>query len=323
MRRMAAALSVCALLFQTAALADSGGDPVSWLGRIASAGQQLNYSGTFIYQSGGNLETSRITRLVDASGERERLEVLDGSPREVIRNNAEVRCVLPDQRLVIMDRSGTARSFPSRLPGSYASVGEHYSVRAGEPARVAGLDTQLIILEPRDDLRYGHMLWADLASGLLVKARMVGPEGELIEQFAFTDVRIGGEIAAEALQPRFEGGQDWRVIDVQGEVVREEDSDWVLASPLPGYLLKSIVRRPLGNERGEILHMVYGDGLAAISVFVEPVGADHPSPPAEALHSGAINIYKRLVSGHLVTALGEAPARAVRMLGDGIEPVRQ
>lgn len=295
-------------------------DPLNWLGRIATAGQRLNYTGTFIYQSGGGFETSRITHFTDASGERERLEVLDGSPREVIRSNREVRCVLPDQKTVIIDRSGAQRAFPSRLPESYASLAESYRISLGDISRVAGMDAQLVLLEPRDDLRYGHELWAELNTGLLLKARLVDSNGGVVEQFAFTDINIGGRIEAQSLQQRFVEGDDWRVIDAQGNQLPVSEAGWQLASSLPGYALKSVVKRPLGRDSGEILHMVYSDGLAAVSVFIEPVDADRHGGGLGPLSTGAINIYKRVVGDHLITVLGEVPLAALQRFGAGLEP---
>ncbi len=320
MTRLAVVWALCASFFSPFAAAQASSDPLSWLGRIATAGQRLNYTGTFIYQSGRNFETSRIAHMVDASGERERLEVLDGSPREVIRANNEVRCVLPDQKTVIIDRSGGRRAFPARLPTSFAGLAENYRVSLGEVSRVAGLDSQLIVLAPRDDLRYGHQLWADVATGLLLKARMVDEAGEIIEQFTFSNVTIGGEIDAEALKPRYVKGDDWRIVNAHGNAMAVEDSGWALTMPLPGYALKSAVRRPLGRDQRDVLHLVYSDGLAAMSVFIEAV--DDPQDDYSglgALATGAINIYKRTVDGHLITVLGEVPMRAVQRVGDGME----
>ena len=115
MRFFSAVLGLCALLAQGPAHAELPNDPLSWLGRISSAGQRLNYVGTFVYQSGGHVETSRIAHRADASGEHERLEVLDGSPREIIRRGDEVRCILPDERTVIIDEAGGRRAFPARV----------------------------------------------------------------------------------------------------------------------------------------------------------------------------------------------------------------
>lgn len=319
MRFFAAVLVGLALTLPIQTVAEAKADPVYWLGKISSAGQRLNYTGTFIYQSGGNVETSRIVHKVDANGEHERLEVLDGSPREVIRSNREVKCVLPDQRTIIIDRSGSQRAFPARLPASYAGIAESYRIQLGEVSRVAGMDAQLIILDPRDDLRHGHKLWAEMETGLLLKARMTDQSGAVIEQFTFTDVNIGGEIDAALLKPSYARDGEWRVIDAQGSEVDPADTRWTLAAPVPGYTLKSIVRRPLGRDLGNIVHMVFSDGLAAISVFIEPMDPGHRADGLGDLSTGAINIYKRVVGDYLITALGEVPLHAVRRVGDGIE----
>ncbi len=315
-------LGLCALLAHGAVHAELPADPLSWLGRISSAGQRLNYVGTFVYQSGGQVETSRIAHRVDARGEYERLEVLDGSPREIIRRGSEVHCVLPDERTVIIDEAGGRRAFPVRLPASLSGLAESYRIRKGEVGRVAGYEAQALVLEPKDDLRYGHTLWAEMQSGLLLKARMVDEKGGLIEQFSFSEVRIGGEVEAELLASRFEPGDGWRVVNARGSDMPIGEAGWGLAEPLPGYTLSSVMRRPLGRDRGQAMHMVFTDGLATISVFIEPVG-DGSAIGLGPVSSGAINIYKRTVDGHLVTTLGEAPERAVRRIGDNIRPVTQ
>lgn len=317
MKAFAAALSI-ALTVAQPALAGTAGDPLSWLGRIASASGELNYSGTFIYQSGPIAETSRITHVVEASGEYERLEVLDGSPRQVIRNNDEVWCVFPEKKTVISDRSRSQRSFPARLPTALNRVTESYRVSKGQVSRVAGFDAQLVVLEPRDDLRYGHLLWADVKSGLLLKARMVDESGATIEQFMFSDVRIGESVKADTTRPSFAGDAGWNVVSAHGSSIEVGDSGWRLMRPLPGYVLESVMRRPLGREQRDVLHMVFSDGLASISVFVEPLGQTAAGATGP-VSSGAINIYRREVSGHLLTALGEVPMRALQGLGEAME----
>jgi sigma-E factor negative regulatory protein RseB len=306
--------------------AEPPSDPLAWLGRIATAGQRLNYTGTFTYQSGNRSETSRIVHLRDGSGEFERLETLDGSPREVIRNNGEVRCVLPAQKTIIIDQAGSRRAFPSRLAEAWMNLSESYRIRRGELARVAGLEAQQIILEPKDDLRYGYLLWADVQSGLLVKSRMVNERGETIEQFAFNDVKVGGDVDRAQLRSRFaaeQGSAGWQVVNARGDELRNEDSGWVIKAALPGFYQTSSVRRQLGATTGDTLHMVFSDGLAAVSVFIEPVaGAEGKVTPGP-FQSGAINLYKRVVGGYLITALGEVPPRTAQRLAEAVEPARR
>ena len=317
MKGFAAALTI-ALTVTQPVLAREANDPLSWLARISSAASELNYSGTFIYQSGPIAETSRITHVVDSTGEYERLEVLDGSPRQVIRNNNEVWCVFPERKTVIADRSGSQRSFPARLPTALSRVTENYEVRTGRVSRVAGVEAQMVVLEPRDDLRFGHMLWADLESGLLLKARMVDESGATIEQFMFSSVRIGDEVTADTSRPTFRKDAGWNVVSAHGSAVDAGNSGWSLSEPLPGYALETVMRRPLGPKQRDVLHMVYSDGLASISVFIEPV-AHEGSGATGPVENGAINVYRREVSGHLLTALGEVPMQALQRLGDALE----
>ena len=318
-------VALCIVATSLVAAADDGNDALQWLNRMVTAARQVDFSGTFTYISGKRLETMRIAHVSGASGEIERLETLDGSPREVIRRQGEVRCVLPNLKTVIIDREASRRTFPGRLPMAVAALEEHYRIAKGELSRVAGRQSQIVTLEPRDNLRYGHQLWADVESGLLLKARMVNDAGELVEQFAFNEVQIGGEIDPQLLQARFEAAPDWRILNARGNDTSEKDIGWHLTDALPGYRLMSSIRREVGERGHEALHLVYSDGLTSISVFIEPdTGATHPGSDAKGfLSAGSIGVYARSVSGQRLTVLGEAPREALRRLGDGMAMVAQ
>jgi sigma-E factor negative regulatory protein RseB len=300
------------------ALADVPTDPLSWLARISNAAHKLNYTGTFTYQSGKNVETSRIAHLVDGSGEYEKLEALDGSPREVVRSNEEVQCFLPDQKLLIIDQSTARRSFPARLPQSPSALAEHYRIRKGEVVRIVGMESQQIILEPKDDLRFGHQFWADVGTGLLLRARLVGEKGENIEQFAFTEVQVGAPFDKDKVKPRFVCSSDWKVVNARGNDVKVEDTGWVFKNSIPGFRQVVSVARQGRKERGEAYHVVFSDGLAAISVFIEPMPAKSNLQSGMS-SSGAFNIFRRTVSDHLITVLGEVPQQALVRIADGVE----
>ncbi len=295
-------------------------DAAAWLQKMVVAAQKLNYTGTFTYQSGGNTETSRITHLVGANGEQEKLEVLDGSPREVLRSNDEVKCFLPDDKTVIIERRWQFKGFPALLPSSFGGLGEYYKIHKGDLSRVAGLESQLIILEPRDSLRYGHLLWADTSSGLLLKARMVNERNEPIEQFAFSQVQVGGTIDRDLLKSKYSDQSNaWRVQNAHAEETSPAAGDWILKTPLPGFRKSAGMKRQTGRAGVEAAHFVFSDGLASISVFIEPL-ADHEAKIESATYSaGAINVYKRTVGNNLITILGEVPPATLKRLGEGIE----
>jgi len=311
------------LCFMPPLAAQAQGDAMQWLQRAGQAAQKLSYTGTFVYRSGNVAETSRITHLIDAAGEAERLEVLDGSPREVVRINDEVKCYLPENRTIIVERRPARRSFPALLPVSFGgSIGENYVVKKGAAGRVAGLDTQSIVIEPRDDLRYGHQWWVDAQSGLLVKASLIGERGEALETFAFTELRIGGPIDREAIKPSARmKTHDWRVQQSRATDSKADESTWNFRVTLPGFRKISGMKRQARADASPGTHWVFSDGLAAISAFIDPIA--EPQPETGLFKMGAVNVYKRLLGDYLVVVMGDVPHATLQRLGDGIEARRR
>ena len=293
-------------------------DGLFWLGRVVHAAHKLNYSGTFVYRNGSIEETSRITHLVEAGREIERLEVLDGSPREIIRNNDEVKCYLPESQTLIVEKRSQRRSFPALLPATLSGLTEHYAIRKGPISRVAEHESQVLYLEPKDDLRYGQQLWIDIKTGLLLKIGLINERNETIESFAFTQLQIGGNIEREALKSKFVAqSAKWRVQHVLATESRSEDAAWQFNAQLPGFHRLAGMKRQAQSGGPEVLHVVFSDGLAAISIFIEAM----PQTQELGMFSmGAINVYRRVAGKHLLVVMGEVPQGTLKMLGDGIEP---
>ena len=286
-------------------------ETLSWLRKIHDATQKLSYTGTFVYRNGGRSETSRITRFVDASGDIEKLEVLDGVPREIVRTKDTVRCYLPESRVVKVDRR-TERGFPAVLPERITAVARHYDISLGETRRFAGFDCQEIVLAPKDNLRYGYKLYADVNSGMLMRAVTVDSAGQNVEEFSFTQLSIG-HVTRDMVRPRH-AVKAWRVEDAEAAPARL--AGWGLAAELPGFQKVIELKRRLGESR-PVGQMVYSDGLAAVSVFIEPMES---RPARMGLASmGAIHIYTREVANHMVTVVGEAPAVSVQRIAEAVE----
>ncbi len=306
--------------FAWPALAQSSADALRWMQRATEVSRALTYTGTFIYQSDSRMETSRLVHVVDSGRELERLEVLDGSPREVTRDNNEVKCYLPDSHLLVLERRNTRRSFPALLPDGPGGLTEVYLIRAGAPARVAGFETQSILVDPRDEFRYGRQFWVDAKSGLLLKASVHAERGEPLESFTFTELRIGGPIDRDALKAHASGlGGEWKVHDLRSIESVGDDGAWVFHNQIPGFRRVSEMKRPSRPDAPESRHVVFSDGLAAISVFIEPLSEGKPKPETGTFAMGAINVYKRLAGGTLVVIMGDVPVAALKRLGDGIE----
>jgi sigma-E factor negative regulatory protein RseB len=290
---------------------------LDWLRRIYTATRKLNYTGTFVYQHGQQVETSRITHLADRSGPHEKLETLDGLPREVVRTRDAVASYVPETKTVKIDHYPAQRAFPGMLPERIGELSRSYNVRKGDLERVAGYDCQVIELEPRDSMRYGHRLWADVKTGMLVKTRTYDARNEAMEQFSFSQLQIGGSIDREKIKPRYASrAREWRVEDSQAVPADLAKAGWVVRAAPPGFRTVNELTRRLGGTSG-VGQIVLSDGLAAISVFIEP--AKEPAPRSGLARQGAINIYMRPLGNHWITVVGEAPAESVKYVADAVE----
>ena len=314
--------TVCAagsLLYGAAAWAQSNPEALQWLQRIYSATDSLSYTGTFVYQHGDHVETSRITRIVDGTGVHERVETLDGPQREIVRNNEEVKCYLPKLEKVKIDSQRETKPFPAMRGDQLKDITEQYEIRKGEVQRIAGYDCQALILNPKDNLRYGHKLWADVATGMLVKAKTFNDKRELVEQFVFTQLQIGGRIDKELVKSRFaDEGRNWRVEKSGMTAVDLTKEGWSLKELPPGYKKIAELRRNLG-ETPNVGHLVLSDGLAAVSIFIEGQGAKPGQTYFGPSRQGVLNIYTRKIDTHLITVVGEVPAESVRNIANSVE----
>ena len=319
MKLLRLALLASSLLQLSTALAQTDPAAVQWLQRIYSATQRLSYTGTFVYQHDDQVESSRITRMVDASGPVEKLEIMDGMPREIIRSRNQVVCYLPSIMTVKIDKQGARHPFPLILPDRLKDLAESYTVRKAGVERVAGYDCQVIVLEPKDTLRYGQTLCADLATGMLLKAKTFNDRHKMLETFAFTQLKIGGHIDREMLKSRFAAdAKDWHVEDSDAVPADLTHAGWAVRSPPPGFRKVTEMTRTLNGASG-VGHIVFSDGLAAVSVFIEPVAAGNAARQPGLSRQGAINVFARRLENHWVTVVGEAPAQSVKLIANTVE----
>ncbi len=306
------------LLALSAHAAWAEGDALSWLQRIHIAAEKLSYSGTFVYRSGDQAETLRIVHIAGRNGAHERLETLEGQPREIVRSGDVVKCYLPGSMTVKVDKQTDHMVFPALLPANLQDLSEHYEVTKGGIERIAGYDCQSIVLQPKDKLRYGHKLWADVNTGMLLKSQTLNEKNEAIEQFAFTQITIGGKIDHGQLKSRFLAkSRAWRVENSGAVATSLAASGWSIKPELPGFKKVTEMKRTQGGS-SEVGHVVYSDGMAAVSVFVEPMANKTSLPQPGLSRQGAINIYSRQIAEHLVTVVGETPAESVKKIADSV-----
>jgi sigma-E factor negative regulatory protein RseB len=296
--------------------AQAPADGMALLRKIYQATEKLSYSGTFMYQQGERTETSRITRVTGPGGDIERVEVLDGMPREIVRTRDTVRCYLPESQTIRTERRLDQRAFPGMLPEQITDLARNYTVTRGEARRIAGYDCESVVLTPKDDLRYGYQLWADAASGMLLKARTLNRKGEVVEQFTFAQLSLGN-VPRDRVKARRDA-QNWRVVDTSVVPANLARSGWSVGGEIPGFRKVTEVTRRMGESR-PVGQMVYSDGMAAVSVFIEPMAGRTESVRPGLSSLGAFHIYTREVANHVVTVVGEAPAASVQRIANQVE----
>lgn len=313
--RMRAAF--CGLLLAVAANVNAEERQVSldWLKIVAFAAHQTDYSGVFVYQYDNLVETSSITHIVEANGEYEKLESLDGPKRKIIRHHGQVWCYI-NHKMVQVDSQQVRIRFPALLPEQISTLSANYRAEQVGVARVAGYNAQVILFEPKDNLRYAHQIWAHTGSGLLLKAAVLGDKNQTIEQYAFTQLQIGGDIDRSWIDTTASGNS----LPVSPEVIRggtPVNSGWTVGALPAGFKKTMEIERPMRGKHTPVTQIVFSDGLSAISVFIEPDDGDEDN--VSGLSSrGAVNLYHKVVAGQLFTVVGEVPARTVIQVLDSI-----
>ncbi len=305
-------------------------DATAWLNKIHRAAQRENYVGTLIYQRGSVMHASRIQHYSDlVNNEYERLETLDGKPREVLRQNDVVHSLIPEAKLVVIEKQEAKDRFPALLATNKSDVLDLYDMRKLPAERVAGVECEVFALEPHDTARYAVRLWADKNSGLLMRAQTIGEGGKVLEQVAFSQVDIGVPSDKQRILNAIKGASSWNHYEVSYQSANIADEGWTINSPIKGFQKIREVRRPLGELRAptqgskpagvfEVLQVVYSDGLTGLSVFIEPVSEQRARREGVA-SLGATQVVVRRVSDYWITVVGEVPAATVKQFAAGVE----
>ncbi len=297
-----------------------------WLERMVETTQTLNYEGTFIYIQGPHVEAMRIVHSSGPNGERQRLLSLNGPPREVLVDNQRVVSVLPNRQMAFASYDASHASFPLSIPREIGRLGSHYQFELLGEDRIAGLDARIIVIKPRDAWRFGYRMWLDRRNAMVLRSALLDEQGHPLEQIMFTDLQVKTQIDAATFQPSVPPGDpapapQGQVDPPVGESVK--DSAWRVES-LPEGFVKVLHKRFAESPNQHLTeHLVFADGLATISVFVEKLDGG-PALLQGASQLGSMNAFGRTLEGHQVLVVGEVPAATVQHLASQIvyDPAR-
>ena len=299
------------------------GDPEAraWLERMSRALSSQNYDGRFFHLRDSRSESMRIIHRVDKGKITERLVSLDGSGREIVRNATEVICYLPDKRVVLVEKRTDDNSLVSALPVYNEALESLYKIeRSGGIVKAHGRKAQVIEVTPRDQYRYGYKLWLDQETAMPLKSQLCDRDGKVIEQILFAELNLRERIPADELKPSITGeGFKWlRQDDTVPPTLANALVGWNVARLPAGFRLTTWRIQLIAGSPTPVRHLVYSDGLASVSVFIEP--RDAKAQPMHGLAKvGAAFAYSLDLDGHQVTAVGEVPAATVEAIAAGVK----
>ena len=298
----------------------------AWLTRIHQAASRHNFQGTFVVSSGGTVSSARIAHYCEGLNQFERSEALDGQQRLVYRHNDTVHTVWPTGKVVLVEQRSLTASFPALLQAGDDHIADFYDVRPQGAERIAGHEANVLVVKPRDGLRYGYRLWADQASGLLLRADVIGERHEVLESSAFSEVAIGVKAQPDSVLAPMKKLDGYRVARPAMTPTRLEAEGWALRQPAAGFRQVSCVKRPMEGAAApaqssadpQVLQAIYSDGLTYVSVFIEPFNAQRHTRPLLA-SVGPMQTLMQQQGDWWVTVVGEVPSATLRIFAKGLE----
>jgi sigma-E factor negative regulatory protein RseB len=293
--------------------------PQDWIDRMGNAVQVTSYEGTVVRVRDGKVDTYKVAHTVKDGVIREKVVIQDGNGLEIIRNGNEVHCILPDRESVLVEEWNNQSTLFATLPSSDIRFGSEYDVLIKNFERVAGRRSAKLAILPHDNYRYGYRIWLDTETGFPLQTQLIGDDNDPIEHVKFADISIQQDILSSALAPSYRT-DNWKWYTEPRQAVRREvESDWVADEVPPGFRVVSTQQKILPDAEDPLTHIIYGDGLVTVSVFIAPV-----TDKKKAGHSrfGASNSYSTVIDEYRVTAVGQVPEITVEQIAKSMRQNR-
>lgn len=304
---------LCLLLASLPALADE--DLWATLQKTASAARELNYQGLFVYHNGAIIRSVQITHIYEGGREFTRNVVLDGRPREVFSEGDDIVIFNAKNDKIVIEKRRGQNLFPAMLPTQLYPLRQNYKLKYVGQERIAGRLAQVIDMVPNDQLRYQYRIWSDTEYGLLLKMSMLDMQGHALEQIGFNQVSMLQTKDLDWFQPKIDATKPY-VMDDTTDLTHVEDN--LVVPNLPaGYKKIDQIRLRVPGRTVPVQQLIFSDGLASVSLFVEPVIKGMP-PRIGKKTMGSTNVYAHVVNGYQLVVVGEVPAQTVEQIAQQV-----
>ena len=293
-----------------ASVAARAGDAEDLLQRMNASLRGVDFQGSFIYQHDGRTDALRIFHDGGAH-ERERLVSLTGPRSEIVRDGRTITCAQPGAAPTLFASRAALRLLP--LAPDVGSIGAQYNVALAGEDRVAGYDARIVDIVPRDPWRYGYRLWLQRENQLLLRSAVVDATRRPLAQFMFVALDVGAKPSETDLLPTANVATAASPAD---EVEIKTRPYWTVAAAPAGFRLVR-TQRPNGED-AKAEHLVYSDGVANVSIYVEPHADAAPVAAESTTVRGVLSIHSRDANGLRITALGDVPPATVQAMARSV-----
>lgn len=318
----------------TAAVASTA-EARAWFVRMQAAAAKSNFQGTLVVSQGGAVSSSRVTHYAANGQIYEMLEALDGRAHRVLRHNNLVHMMWPQTQVAVIEKRETLGAWSTTPQTVDLYALDNYELRQEGSARVAGRDAVVLWLQPRDGLRYAQRFWADRNTGLMLRADVLawlpeaagaGPAAtprttwQVLESTAFSSLDLGLPAKPQQVLQAMQVPAGYRVVRPQQQVTTLEAQSWALQRPVQGFRLAGSVLRGIENagKRDPVLHSVFTDGVALVSLFVETYDENlHRSEGHN--QQGATSSLSVRRGEHWFTVVSAAPLATLRQFAAALE----
>jgi sigma-E factor negative regulatory protein RseB len=299
-----------------------------WLVRMHEASRKRSYIGTFVVSSGGAMSSAKIWHVCEGDQQMERVETLTGAPRSIFRHNDQVVTFMPDHKVVRSEKRESLGMFPQLLQSTDSRIADYYKVRQEGVERVAGVEADIVVLVPKDNMRFGYRVWTEQKKGLVVKLQTLDTDGKVLEQAAFSELQLDAPVKMDKLLHMMGKVDGYRVEKPVLVKTTASAEGWVLKAPIAGFRPMSCYKRPVsaagpsgpvaGVAGEEPLQWIFTDGLASVSIFVEPFDRQRHDRESS-LSMGATQTITRQLDTYWVTVMGEVPMATLKLFANGLE----
>lgn len=292
-----------------------------WLLRMHEASRRRAYVGTLVVSSGRDMSSARVWHVCDGTQQMERVDALTGAPRSTFRRNDEVLTFLPQTRVAVAEKRESLGLFPHLLKSVDGSIEQYYSLSPQGSERVAGLEADIVQLTPRDTLRFGYRIWSEKRTGLVLKLQTLDGQAKVLEQVAFSELQLDAPVSMDKLSRMMANTEGYKVVTPAVVKTTAAAEGWRLTQEVPGFRSMSCLRRPSASGP-DALQWVFSDGLASVSLFIEPF--DPRRHVQEGLQGmGATHaLTRRLVARGgpwWLTLVGEVPVQTLQAFAQVLE----